>query len=259
MLRNLTLTLFVLFCSAGAFAQGGTTSILHVYINDPNCAAVTKVQAVMQDNDRRVIADATRQTDRCHWVVKTDPDLFPSARTHFSLRLAGLRARTPCRIPSWNDNGYAVIKFDLLTPVRKVTFTPLPEMDLPYVRDVPKYNPAVDQECGESGILGVFGSKDSKWTVEEVDIDHERLRLRYIESKKDVCGLVVSSIQRVKKAMKQQEGEITLPHDDISDALASQRKGDSRCHAPVLGGTGIEISERNLEHRPLYQLTIGWE
>jgi len=256
MLRRCAVALIVMsWCAGAAAEEGGTTSLLHVYLRDPNCEKVTKVEAVIQD-DREIISTAVKQPDRCHWKINTAPIRFRSNRTHFSLRLSGVRARTNCRIPGWNDVGvYAEAEFSFLSTVRELTITPSPQMNLNYVREVSPSD-RKDVGCNETGILG---KGSDAWTVAAVSLKDEKLRLLDFESKKDKCGLIVNAVPGVAQAETKDPGEIKYSVVEIGQALTDQRNKGLRCQAPNLSGYAVEISEKNIERKPLTGLTIGWK
>lgn len=229
--------------AATAFAQSGTTTILDISLSpSPLCKNVSEVFAVMLDNEGKTMSVDKTDPEHCHWTLNTKGPRFNTNVVHFSLRLG--RARTRCAVPHW-DSGKARIEFSVLGSAQQITFTADPSMPLPYAREVQGDEYSVP--CTETGKLS-----EPLWNVRDVDFSMENLRLRDLESKKDICGLLVNSLPAIKK----KKVSVALNVKTLGDALSRQRAGKDHCQMPNLSSPAIDITETKLIQRGLKTLSV---
>jgi hypothetical protein len=240
--------------AGGAFGVSGTTDKLQIYltgVSEADCKK-SEVSVVMEDSDATEKPADHDPNKACHWTLDTHGDRFNTNMIHFSLRVGEL-ARTGCKTPEWDEKkSVAYINFGLLAPTQQITIMATPEMELPYARDLTGGNDCIP--CVEIARLPREGL--TPWTIRNVVFRSETVRLRFFESTKDVCGMLVNSLPAVKKAAKTSGGKIEMNRPEVVDALALQRIVSPRCSVPNLSSPAIDISEQNLRKRGLTNLRI---
>jgi hypothetical protein len=255
--RMLPVVLCAAMCGLAATvarAASGTTDKLQVRLVDAKNCENYRVRLVVQDVDGTEIPpDTAKPTQDCRWRF-TIPRLFNTNNTHFSLRVDGV-ARTSCRKAVWNQEKHeAHIDFNLFTPARQVSITPIPDsswMKLQYMREV--RTDEGDVLCTETSWLP--RRAEDKWTIRDVALTDEIVRLPYFEGPKDACGMILNSIRKLKK-FKGEEAHIEVTRPGLIDTLAAQRSGPTPCSAPTFSSAAIDISDKNLRDRGLSSLNL---
>jgi hypothetical protein len=237
--------------AGGAFGASGTTDKLEIYLTG-DCPAVSTLWVVIQDGDATERPAKQDPKDACLWTLDTHGDRFNTNMIHFSLRIGEL-ARTGCKPPRWDEKkSVAYVEFGLLAPAQQITIMTTPELDLPYARELSGGDGYIP--CVEIAQLPREGL--APWTIRNVVFRSETVRLRYFESTKDVCGMLVNSLRAVKKPAKTSGGRIEMNRQDVVDALTVQRVQSPRCTVPNLSPAAIDISDTNLRKRGLINLRI---
>ncbi len=256
--RLLPVVLCIAMCGLAATvarAQGVTTDKLGVrLVGDRETCEKYRVLLVVQDADGSEFPpDTPKPADDCHWRF-TIPDRFNTEITHFSLRVNGV-ARTGCRKARWyDDKDEARIDFGLFTPARQISITPVPDsawLKMQYTRELPSGDGYL--RCTEKSWLPRAAA--DKWTIRDVALTWEIVRLPYFEGPKDACGMVVNAIRKLTK-FKGEEAHIEVTRPGLVDTLAVQRAGPTPCTAPNFSSAAIDISDENLRKRGLQSLTL---
>jgi hypothetical protein len=238
-------------------ARDGNANQMEIFIKGFGCNSVPEVWVVMDGDElgqilaEHIVEPDSDRRQSCHWRVRLAPDeSFHTKHIRFSLRLSGL-VRTGCRKAEWVQDQLAYIRFEFEGGgVRQLTLKPDPETPLVYVREVRKK----DEQCDEDGKLRT--NPKVPWDIRDVDTTLEDVRVRRIEGDRDLCGLLVTKLPALNKAASKKGVPIELKKPALLFALRRQKDGQNGCQRGSLASSAADISQKQLDERPLKSLSI---